>query len=51
MGFRGTATSTGSDKKYGDRLQNRGVRPGSPQKIISFLTITHLLISEIEFNF
>ena len=27
MGFRGTATSTASYKKYGDRLQNRGVTP------------------------
>lgn len=25
MGFRGTATSTASYKKYGDRLQNHGV--------------------------
>lgn len=29
MGFRGTATSTASYKKYGDRLQNRGVTPNT----------------------
>lgn len=33
MGFRGTATSTASYKKYGDRLQNRGVTPDTTKAL------------------
>lgn len=33
MGFRGTATSTAAYKKYGDRLQNRGVTPDTTKAL------------------